>query len=221
MMSHIVPFARRLLAPALLGAALGLAAPAWADDGPGTAAVRRANETVAALLQKKAEAGSAAEKRLAADLRSQLKTFLDIDELGERALGDHYQKLDAAERKEYLALLRELVEGNYIKVMRSNAKYDVRYLNEAEQNGGRLVETELQIERSGRPETVSVDYVLRKQGESWRAYDLVTDGVGLVENYRAQFNKIIAKEGVAGLLDRMRKKQNEQKLDSSDKTAAK
>lgn len=220
MMSHIFPLARRLLAPALLSAALGLAAPAWAEEGPGTAAVRRANETVAALLQKKAEAGSAAEKRLAADLRSQLKTFLDIDELGERALGEHYQKLGAAERKEYLSLLRDLVEGNYIKVMRSNAKYDVRYLNEAEQNGGRLVETELQIERSGRPETMSVDYVLRKEGESWRAYDLVTDGVGLVENYRAQFNKIIAKEGVGGLLDRMRKKQNEQKSDSTNKTAA-
>ena len=53
---------------------------------------------------------------------------------------------------------------------------------------------------------MSVDYVLRKEGDTWRAYDLVTDGVGLVENYRAQFNKIIAKEGVAGLLERMRKK---------------
>jgi ABC-type transporter MlaC component len=34
----------------------------------------------------------------------------------------------------------------------------------------------------------------------------VTDGVGLVENYRAQFNKIIARDGFAGLMDRMRKK---------------
>jgi ABC-type transporter MlaC component len=30
--------------------------------------------------------------------------------------------------------------------------------------------------------------------------------VGLVENYRAQFNRIIAKEGFDGLLERMRKK---------------
>jgi phospholipid transport system substrate-binding protein len=57
---------------------------------------------------------------------------------------------------------------------------------------------------------MSVDYALRKQGNSWRAFDLVTDGVGLVENYRAQFNKIIAKEGVNGLLERMRKKKAQQ-----------
>jgi ABC-type transporter MlaC component len=35
---------------------------------------------------------------------------------------------------------------------------------------------------------------------------VVTDGVGLVDNYRAQFNKIIAKDGMSGLIDRMRKK---------------
>jgi ABC-type transporter MlaC component len=35
---------------------------------------------------------------------------------------------------------------------------------------------------------------------------VVTDGVGLVENYRAQFNKIIARDGFGGLMDRMRKK---------------
>ena len=190
----------------LLASLLAVAAPAWADDGPGTSAVRRANDGVKALLEQKPEPGSPAEKQVASQISTRLEGFLDIDELGQRALGDHYAKLSAAQRKEFLALLRDLVESNYIKAMRSNATYEVRYVKEEERDGGRLVTTELVLTRNGRPEVMSVEYRLRKEGDQWRAFDLVTDGVGLVENYRAQFNQIIAKEGIGGLLDRMRKK---------------
>jgi phospholipid transport system substrate-binding protein len=193
----------------LVLALLALSGVARAEDGPGVAAVRRANERVSALLKQKPEPGSDAEKHLAAEISAQLKDFLDIDELGQRALGDHFKSLKPAQRKEYLTLLRELVEGNYIKALRSNLSYDVRYLKEEEKDGSRRVETELALQRNGRAETMSVDYVLQKQGGTWRAFDLVTDGVGLVENYRAQFNKIIAKEGVDGLLERMRKKKTQ------------
>jgi phospholipid transport system substrate-binding protein len=198
-----------LFRTALLLSSLALATPAFAEDGPGTAAVRRANQNVTTLLQQKPEPGSPAEKKLAAEISTQLKSFLDVEKLGQRALGEHYKSLTPAQKKEYLSLLRELVEGNYIKAMRSNSSYEVRYLKEEEKDGSRLVSTELELQRNGRPETMSVDYVLQKEGDTWRAFDLVTDGVGLVENYRAQFNKIIAKEGVNGLLDRMRKKKTQ------------
>jgi len=193
----------------VLLACFSLAAPAFAADGPGVAAVRRANESVSALLQQKPEPGSEAEKRLLAQLSTQLQSFLDADELGQRALADHWKSLSAPQRKQFLSLLRELVESNYLKAMRSNLSYEVRYLKEEEKDGSRWVSTEIHLERNGRPESISVDYALRKEGESWRAFDLVTDGVGLVENYRAQFNKIIAKEGFSGLIERMRKKKTQ------------
>jgi len=201
MASRLFTLLRSLLAAALL-----VAGPALAADGPGTQAVRRANEGIKALLEQKPAPGSAEEKRLASQISAQLEGFLNVGELGQRALGDHYGKLSPAQRKEFLALLGELVQANYIKALRSNLTYQVRYLDEVEKDGGRLVTTELELQRNGRPEVMSVDYRLRKEGEQWRAFDLVTDGVGLVENYRAQFNQIIAKEGVGGLLERMRKK---------------
>jgi phospholipid transport system substrate-binding protein len=185
---------------------VALSPPVLAADGPGVAAVRRANESVSALLKQKPEPGSDAEKRLVAQISSELKSFLDVEELGQRALNDHWKGLNASQRKQFVGLLRELVEGNYLKAMRSNLSYEVRYLKEEEKDGARWVSTEVHVERNGRPETMSVDYVLRKEGDSWRAFDLITDGVGLVENYRAQFNKIIAKEGFSGLIERMRKK---------------
>ena len=77
---------------------------------------------------------------------------------------------------------------------------------ESAPSGQILVKTEVKTKRRGRPYTVAVDYLLRKDGGKHRAFDVFTDGVGLVENYRAQFGKLISKYGMDGLLKRRRKK---------------
>ena len=38
---------------------------------------------------------------------------------------------------------------------------------------------------------VPVDYRMLKDGERWRVYDVVIEGVGLVSSYRTQFTRII------------------------------
>ncbi len=186
---------------------LAASAAASADtSGPGTKAVRKANETVSSLLRKKAAPGSPVEKRLAARVTAELRDFLDVEELGKRAMVDHWKTLPEAQRTEFSKLLRELIEANYVKGLRANLDYKVSYTGEKPQGDTVLVSTQVAAKRHGRPYKIDVDYLLRKEGGSWRTFDVITDGVGLVENYRAMFNKIIGKDGMDGLLRRMRKK---------------
>lgn len=179
---------------------------AAAGDGPGTVAVRKANETITKLLQEKAAPGSQAEKKLAARVTTSVRGFLDVDALGKRSLEDHWEKISAEQQKEFLSLLRQLIEKNYVKGLRANLQYQVVYTGEQAKGSDVVVSTEIKTKRRGRPYTIAIDYVLRKDGGKLRAWDVVTDGVGLVENYRAQFNKIIAKHGFDGLVSRMKKK---------------
>ena len=182
-------------------------APAAAKPGAGTDTVKKANDTIAGLLRQKAPPGSAEEKKLAAKVTASVREFLDVDELGKRALTDHWGKLSAAQQTEFLTLLRALIEDNYIKGLRANLQYEVGYLDEQTQASGNvLVKTEIRTQKRGRPITIAIDYVLVRQGGQLRAFDVVTDGVSLVDNYRAQFNKIIAKDGFDGLLAKMKKK---------------
>lgn len=192
---------------ALIALAASAVAARAAPAGEGTRAVREANATVRDLLREKAPPGSPAEKKLAAQVTRRVRDFLDVDTLGRQAMRDHWDGLSSAQRREFLQLLRGLVEANYLKALRANLDYQVRYLGEESAAGGQLlVKTEIQVERRGRPRAIAIDYLLVRDGKSWRAADVVTDGIGLVDNYRSQFNKIIARDGFAGLLDRMRKK---------------
>jgi phospholipid transport system substrate-binding protein len=45
-------------------------------------------------------------------------------------------------------------------------------------------------------------------GEEWKVFDIFTDDVSLVKNYKRQFRRVIKEEGWKGLIDRMEKKLN-------------
>jgi ABC-type transporter MlaC component len=207
---------RRSIALAFLAFAfcLGGLAPAVADaqpagkSGPGTQAVKAANDTIAGLLKQKVAAGSKEEKDLAAKVTTSVRDFLDIDQLGKRAMVDNWQKLSRPQQDQFLALLRALIEDNYIRGLRANLDYQVEYAGEStDKDGNVIVATKINTKRKGRPYTIEVDYVLVKDGAKLRAWDVKTDGVGLVENYRTMFDKIIAKDGFDGLIAKMKKKQ--------------
>jgi phospholipid transport system substrate-binding protein len=197
---------RSLLKSLLVALALALSVPAAAAEQPGTATVRQVNDKLQVLLKKKTAPGSAEEKQQAAEIDAKLKNFLDIDELGHRAMRDQWSKLTPAQQVEFTKLLREIVQGHYVRALRSELDYTVAYLGEKPAGEETTVSTELRLMKNGKKQVVGVDYALRKDNGNWRVFDIVTDGVGLVENYRSQFNQVIAKEGVEGLLARMRKK---------------
>ena len=180
-----------------------------AKTGPGTAAVKSANEKISSLLKQKPAAGSPQEKALAGKVTTSVRDFLDIDELGKRAMADQWSKLTKEQQTEFLSTLRALIEDNYVRGLRANLQYSVDYTGETtDKDGNVVVTTTVNTKRRGRPFKIDVDYVLKKDGGKLKAWDVKTDGVGPVENYRAQFNKIIAKDGFDGLIARMKKKQS-------------
>ncbi len=196
----------RILTLLFTASLLVLSSPALAaPKGVGTKTVREVNTILSKILATKVTSKEH-EARLVIQARKQLGTFLNIDELGRRAMKDHWAELTEKQRTEFLSLLRNLIETNYVKGLQANVKYDVSYLGEKAQGGFLLVQTVVRSERKGRPLRIEIDYLLSKSGTSWQTFDMTTDGIGLIENYRAMFNKLISRSGVEGLLDRMRSK---------------
>lgn len=175
---------------------------------PGTAAVKQANETISGLLKQKPAPGSKEEKELAGKVTTSVRDFLDIDELGKRAMVDQWAKLTASQQQEFLSTLRALIEDNYVRGLRANLQYTVDYTGEAtDKDGNLVVSTTVNTRRKNRAFKIQIDYVLKRDRDKVKAWDVKTDGVGLVENYKIQFNKIIEKDGFTSLIARMKKKQ--------------
>ena len=56
-----------------------------------------------------------------------------------------------------------------------------------------------------------VDYRMLGDGGKWRIYDVVIEGISLVNNYRSQFNSILQKSSFAEMMERLGATVREQK----------
>ena len=58
-------------------------------------------------------------------------------------------------------------------------------------------------------EEITIDYMLRRLQSGWKIYDLIVEDVSLVENYRAQFSRVISKSSYEELVHRIKQKLSE------------
>ena len=136
-----------------------------------------------------------------------LGEFLDYDTLSELSLDQEWDKRSPKERKQFVSLLRALVERQYQRNMESTLKYKVTWVGaEAIDDASALVKSSARSQKKKRQPPVEIDYSMRPAGREWRVCDISTDGVSLVKNYRRQFRRVIKDEGWNGLIARMEKK---------------
>ena len=51
---------------------------------------------------------------------------------------------------------------------------------------------------------IPVDYRMQQRGDRWLVYDVMVEGVSLINNYRTQFDKIIQTSSYAELVRKMK-----------------
>jgi phospholipid transport system substrate-binding protein len=181
-------------------------ARAAAPAGSATAKLEAHNQTFGALLGRTPK-DAAEKKQLDADMAAANAALFDVRELAQRALVDHWVKLAPADRDRIVALLDQLVTRAHTRLMRENLQFRWEFGAERPADGGLTwVEAVIHASKKGRPAQISVKYLVRPDGKDWKVVDLVTDGVSLVKNYRAECNRVIRKEGVPGLIARLERK---------------
>jgi len=176
-----------------------------AGIGP-MATLKQKNGEVDKLLRLKVEKGSPAEKKQKDEIKQLASTLLDYDELAQKSLAAHWDKLTPAQRTEFVTTLRELIERNYVKQLRTNLDYQVQYKNE--ENGGdqATVSKVVKVKSAGKNTDAEIIYKMKKDPDGWRVWDVVTDEISLVKNYRTQFNKIITEQSYDALIKKMKSK---------------
>jgi len=171
----------------------------------------RAQQTAQQFVEQRHASAQALLRRPANDARTRelsrlFEDMLDYEELARRSLSRHWNERTPAERTEFTTLLRQLVERAYQDNLQRTLQFEVRVISADAQADSTVVRTEARSRSNRRAPPVAIDYSLRQVGGRWRVFDIHTDGVSLVSNYRSQFNRIIGRESWSGLIARMRQR---------------
>jgi phospholipid transport system substrate-binding protein len=194
---------------------LWLSAPAAAEEAPGGSATTAVSEADAVKAERFIRTKHDKVRQVlrrpntpkrAEQLTDLLGEFLDYDRLARLSLDKEWDRRTPRERERFVSLLRQLVERQYQRNMESTLDYKVSWI------GTEPIETGVKVKSSARSATkkrqpaITIDYSMSPAGDEWKVFDIFTDDVSLVKNYKRQFRRVIDDEGWDGLIGRMEKK---------------
>jgi phospholipid transport system substrate-binding protein len=148
----------------------------------------------------KAESAKAAkEKKIWAIIDS----VFDYTELSRRTLAQHWKKLSPDQQKEFITLFGKLLGGVYIDRIMAYKDEKVVF-GKVTQLSDKTAEVQSEVSRSSKP--IPIHYRMILEGGEWKVYDVVVEGVSLVQNYRTQFREILTNKTPEDLLKQLREK---------------
>jgi phospholipid transport system substrate-binding protein len=145
-------------------------------------------------------------------IRSATSAMFDFELIAKRATGRYHweNSFTAQQRLEFTDLFAEFLSNNYLTRINGNVKgLKIEFLDEVIDDSGKRAKVRSKIpEGKG---DVAVEYSMRLKDGKWKIYDVYVEGVSLVQNYQTQFRDLFEKESAAQVIDRLKRKIEEQK----------
>ena len=190
---------------AVLTLAMAAGQQAWA--GAPTEQLRTQIDRVIKVLENPEMAKEARMVERRTMIRRVANDIFDFSETTRRSLGPHWHARTPQEREEVTRLYADLLERSYIGKIEMYSGEKIQFLGDTVDGDQATVRTRLVIKQGT---DIPVDYRMhRVPGDRWLTYDVSIEGVSLVANYRAQFNKIIQTSGYASLVKKLAAKEQE------------
>ena len=179
----------------LLGVAfallLGSAIPVWAADTP-TETVKLAIEQVIAGLQ-----GQTLEREERwASIGRIINDRFDFRSMSQSVLATNWQEATTEEKRQFVEYFSQYLEDTYRTKIESYSDQRVEYLAEQVRNDRATVDTAVVTS----DKRIPITYRLKLTKGKWVAYDVVIEGLSLVNSYRNTFSAIVKAGGMDGLL---------------------
>ncbi len=136
-------------------------------------------------------------------IKNILDKAIDWPYVAKLVLGVHYKKVKPDEFKHFQQLFKEFIKKVYARKFLKYSGEKIVYKKESIQDGIATVDMTL-ITTKG--QKIPITCRLSQHSGEWFIYDVLIEGISMVNNYRIQINRIIARKGFKGLIRILEKK---------------
>ncbi|OLN27669.1 toluene tolerance protein [Desulfovibrio sp. DV] len=188
-------FATRLV----LSFLIVFATAASALAGPATDTLSTSVDRIITLLSDPAYKVSDTRPAMRAKLIAVIGEIFDMKELSRRALGPEWNKFTPEQQERFVTAFGRLLENTYLDKIESYTDEKVQYLKEQDLGSDKA---EVATKVVGKGKEIPISYRLMDRS-GWKVYDVVIEGVSLVQNYRSQFGQILMNESPDALITKI------------------
>jgi phospholipid transport system substrate-binding protein len=124
----------------------------------------------------------------------------DFALMAKDSLGPTYERLSGGQRQEFTQTFSYLFQDSYARlVLNFLKKENIKYGRELPEGDKARVDTT--IARTN--ENIPVTYLMHTAPQGWILYDVMVDGVSILQNYKTQFAQVIRTKSFEFLLHKM------------------
>jgi phospholipid transport system substrate-binding protein len=173
-------------------------------EGPEALVKQTTDQVLSALEQNKA--------RIKADPQAVLGLVQDIvlphfdfELMSRLVLARNWRDATPEQQERFVGEFRQLLIRTYGTSLSEYSGQKVEFLPSRAEPDPKRATVRTQIRQdAGQP--IPITYHLRQTGDGWKVFDVVIEGVSLVQNYRTSFASEIQQRGLDGLIDRIRER---------------
>jgi phospholipid transport system substrate-binding protein len=136
-------------------------------------------------------------------IRAIAEKMFDFTELSKRTLAQNWSKFGPEQQKEFVDLYTSFLGDAYVNKIMAYSDEKIVFTKEVALTE-KTVEVQSRVLRNNGD--IPLYYKVILKDGVWRVYDVIIEGVSLINNYRSQFKEILSNKPPESLLETLRKK---------------
>ena len=140
-------------------------------------------------------------------VREELMPYINYKYSAFKVIGKHLKKTTAQERKDFVPVFREYLVTSYAQVFTLYNNQLVEFAPAKRFSDKKIVAVNTRVIMQGRDD-IDVSFKVRKNRKTneWKAFDMVAEGVSLLDSKQAELSSVIRQKGLPYVTELLKKK---------------
>lgn len=140
-------------------------------------------------------------------VREELMPYINYQYSAFKVVGKHLKKTTAQERKDFVPAFREYLVTSYAQVFTLYDNQVVEFSPAKNFSDKKIVAVNTRVIMQGRDD-IDVSFKVRKdrKTDEWKAFDMIAEGVSLLDSKQAELGGVIRQKGLPYVTELLKKK---------------
>lgn len=140
-------------------------------------------------------------------VREELMPYINYQYAAYKVIGSNFKKTNKADRADFVPAFREYLITSYAQVFTLYNNQKVEFAPAKDFSDQRVVSVETSVMEPGRA-PINISFRVRKHKKTgdWKAYDMVAEGISLLDSKQAELSSLIRQKGLAHVTEMLKEK---------------
>ncbi len=140
-------------------------------------------------------------------VREELMPYVHYQYAAFKVIGKNFKKTNKKDRADFVVVFREYLVTSYAQVFTLYKKQKVEFEPEKNFSKAKILAVKTSVIDPGRP-PIDISFRVRKDKKTkeWKAYDMVAEGVSLLDSKQAELSGLIRQKGLPYVTNLLKQK---------------